>query len=843
MNRLNVPGTLRTKSILNCGIKGGYTVSQIRLLMALTLFVSTSALAETEPLPSISEKIESMEALPGLFPMYWEEATGHLYLEVSRWDETFLYVNSLTAGLGSNDIGLDRNQLGATRIVRFERIGPKILLIESNYRYRADTENAAERRSVDEAFAASVVWGFEAQTEEAERVLIDVTEFLLRDAHRVGKQLKDSKQGSFKVDDTRSAVYLPRTKNFDDNTEMESIITFTGTPERGSYVNDVAADPEAVTLRQHHSFVKLPDDGYEPRAFDPRAGLFALTHADYATPIGTPLEKRFISRHRLKKRDSNAAVSDPVEPIIYYLDPGTPEPVRSALLEGARWWNEAFEVAGYRDAFRVEMLPEDADPMDVRYNVINWVHRATRGWSYGNSVTDPRTGEIIKGHVTLGSLRVRQDYLIAQGLVPSFGDGNDGGEALLEFSLARLRQLSAHEVGHTLGFAHNFASSANNRASVMDYPHPLVTIAEDGTLDLSNAYDEGIGDWDKATVAYAYQDFGEGVNEPEALRRIILDAQARGLQFISDRDARAPGGAHPDAHLWENGRDATTELRRIMDVRAVALKNFSAANIPDGTAMSTLEDVLVPMYLFHRYQTEATAKVVGGVRYTYAMKGDGQTAIELMSGDDQREALSALLETISAEALTLNEQLLAIIPPTVFGHPNHRELFDGRTSVTLDPVAMAETAADMTAALLFHSARLARLVEHHARDERQPSLLEVIEAVRNATWFGPKPDGLEGEIQRAVNNVFLKRMLRAAADKRNAPQARAIVEYSLIQMAAEFTRLPSKDQWGPHHLYGSTQIARYLERPDEFESESSPEMPPGSPIGMEGRTGHWACEQ
>jgi hypothetical protein len=811
--------------------------------MLFVLIASTLAFAETEPLPSISDKTESMEALPGLFPMYWEETTGHLYLEVSRWEEAFLYVGSLTAGLGSNDIGLDRNQLGATRIVRFERIGPKILLIESNFRYRADTENAAERRAVDEAFAASVVWGFEAQAEEGERVLVDVTAFMLRDAHRVGNQLKNSKQGTFKVDDSRSAIFLPRTKNFDRNTEMESILTFTGTPERGAYVNDVAADSEAVTLRQHHSFVELPDDGYEPRVFDPRAGLFEMTYADYATPIGESLEKRFISRHRLNKRDPNAAISDPVEPIVYYLDPGTPEPVRSALLEGARWWNEAYEAAGYRDAFRVEMLPDDADPMDVRYNVINWVHRATRGWSYGSSVVDPRTGEIIKGHVTLGSLRVRQDYLIAQGLVPSFADGNDGGEALLEFSLARLRQLSAHEVGHTLGLAHNFASSVNNRASVMDYPHPLVTLASDGTLDLSNAYDEGIGDWDKATIAYAYQDFPEGTNEADALRRIILDAHARGLQFISDRDARAPGGAHPDAHLWENGRDATAELRRIMEVRAVALENFSAANIPDGTAMSTLEDVLVPVYLFHRYQTEAAAKVLGGVRYTYAMKGDGQTAIELLSGDDQREALTALLETISAEALTLDEQILALIPPTAYGHPNHRELFDGRTSVTLDPVAMAETAADMTAALLFHPARLARLVEHHARDERQPSLPEVIEAVRDATWFGPRLDGLQGEVQRAVNNVFLKRMLRAAADKRNASQVKAILEGGLIQMAAELTTRPSEAQWGPHYQYGSTQIARYLERPNEFESEPAPEMPPGSPIGMESRTGHWACAQ
>jgi len=784
-----------------------------------------------------------MEALPGLFPMYWDEAEGHLYLTVDRWNEEFLYVSSLTAGLGSNDIGLDRNQLGATRVVRFERIGPKILLVESNYRYRADSDSAEERRAVKEAFAESVVWGFEAHAEEDQRVLLDVTDFLLRDAHGIANRLKDAEQGTFKLDESRSAVFLPRTKNFERNTEMESTLTFTGTPERGAYVNDVAADSGAVTLRQHHSFVELPDAGYAPRAFDPRAGVLALTYADYATPIESPIEKRFTVRHRLKKRDPDAAISDPVDPIIYYLDPGTPEPVRSALLEGAGWWNQAFEAAGYRDAFRVEMLPDDADPMDVRYNVINWVHRATRGWSYGSSVVDPRTGEIIKGHVTLGSLRVRQDYLIAQGLVPSFGDGNSDTEPLLEFSLARLRQLSAHEVGHTLGFAHNFASSVNNRASVMDYPHAIVNIAEDNTIDLSKAYDVGIGDWDNVTVAYAYQDFPDNTVEEDALRRIILDAHARGLQFISDRDARARGGAHPDAHLWDNGRDAAAELRRVMKVRAIALENFSVANIPDGAAMSALEDVLVPMYLFHRYQVEAAAKVVGGLRYTYAIKGDGQTPVELLSGDDQREALTALLETLSVEALSLNENILNIIPPTTYGYPRHRELFDGRTAVTLDPIAMAETAADMTAGLLFHPARLARLVEHHARDTRQPSLPEVFNAVRDATWFGPKPKGLQGEVQRAVNSVVLQRLLSAAADERNSAQVRAQIEAGVLHIADELESPAGEDPWDVHHSYGTSLIARYFETPGEFEREPAPEAPPGSPIGSGYDVGHWTCQE
>lgn len=799
----------------------------------VTLLATAVAVgAETQvDSPSVSEKIASTHALAGLFPLYWDEKSGTLYLEVTRWNEEFLYVSSLTAGLGSNDIGLDRNQLGATRVVRFERVGPKVLLMQTNYDYRAVTENAAERQAVKEAFAESVVWGFEAVAEEDGRVLVDATAFLLRDAHGVADALSNAKQGDYKLDESRSAVYLPRTKNFERNTEMEALLTFTG-KAKGEFVRSVAADADALTLRQHHSFVELPDEGYKPRVFDPRAGSIAIHYYDYATPIDQPLEKRFIARHRLKKLDPDAAVSAPVEPIVYYLDPGTPEPIRSALLEGARWWNEAFEAIGYRDAFQVLMLPEDADPMDVNYNVINWVHRATRGWSYGSSVVDPRTGEIIKGHVTLGSLRVRQDYLIAQGLVPSFGAGGAGSAALQELALARLRQLSAHEVGHTLGFAHNFAASADGLASVMDYPHPVIAIIDDTTLSLETAYDTGIGGWDKAVVAYSYQDFSEGTDEAAALEAIIRQRIADGLQFVSDVDARLPGGAHPEAHLWDNGADTVAELRRMMQVREIALRNFSADTIPEGTALSYLEDVLVPIYLLHRYQTEAAAKVLGGLDYSYAVKGDGQTAVAMIDGAVQRAALAALLETISTEALTPGEQILGLIPPRAYGQSRHRELFATRTGLTLDAVSMAEGAAGMTAQFLLHPARLSRIVQQHARKEEQPGLHEVLQAVLEATWRGPRPDGLAGEIQRAVNVVVLQRLLQVAADETAAPQVRAVLEAELEELGDRLAR-PARadDPWRAHIRYGVSLIARYFENPAEFAPTPAPELPPGSPIG------------
>src|SRR6266852_1689953 len=450
----------------------------------LNLLLVTAALAaphaawggpETPQTLTIAEKTAGAQKLAGYFNLYWDAKQGKLLLEVDKWGSEFLYQSGLPAGIGSNDIGLDRGQLGATRIVRFERSGPKVLLIQENLEYRAVSNDADERRAVRDSFAESALWGFTVAAEEKDHALVDATDFFLRDAHGIPAALHRTKQGSYHVDASRCAIYLPQTKNFQLNTEVETTLTFAG-EEPGRWVRDVTPSPESITVREHHSFVQLPPAGYKPRAYDPRSSFFGPAYMDYATPISEPIMKRFIARHRLEKKDPKAAVSDPVQPIVYYLDRGAPEPIRSALLEGARWWNQAFEAAGYKNAFRVELMPEGADLMDLRYNVIQWVHRATRGWSYGASVIDPRTGEIIKGQVTLGSLRVRQDYLIAQGLLAPFENGMPADDKMLKMALMRLKQLAAHEVGHTLGLMHNFASSVNNRASVMDYPHPLVRL-------------------------------------------------------------------------------------------------------------------------------------------------------------------------------------------------------------------------------------------------------------------------------------------------------------------------------------------------------------------------------
>jgi hypothetical protein len=805
---------------------------------------------------SIAEKTAGMERREGFFPFYWDAKAGKIWLEISadRWGAEFLYVNSLTAGLGSNDIGLDRGQLGGERIVKFERSGPKVLLTQPNYDYRAVSKEVAERRAVEQAFAQSVLWGFEVAAEEDGRVLIDASNFFLRDAHNVIGRLRQTQQGAYKLDPSRSAFYLDRTKNFPQNTEVEITLTFTS-DQPGRLVATVAPSPDSLTLRQHHSFVELPGPGYTPRAHDPRAGYFGIRYFDYATPIDRPIEQRFIARHRLVKKDPRAARSEAVEPIVYYLDPGTPEPVRSALLDGARWWATAFEAAGYVNAFRVEMLPEDADPMDVRYNVIQWVHRSTRGWSYGSAVTDPRTGEIIKGHVSLGSLRVRQDFLIAEGLLAPYEDGATGAAssaptpgqlAALEMALARLRQLSAHEVGHTLGLAHNYIASTVNRASVMDYPHPLAKLRDDGSIDLSDAYAAGIGEWDKVAIAYGYSDFAPGTDERAALTKILADARQRGLIFLTDQDARPPGSAHPTTHLWDNGANATDELERLLAVRAAALARFGERNIQPGAPLAMLEEALVPLYMSHRYQAEAATKVIGGMSYTYALRGDGQPPTEMVAPHEQRRALDAVLRTLTPEVLALPESLLRLIPPRPDGYEGGaRERFRGRTGLTLDAVAPAEAAAGFVVGILLHPERAARLEEFRARNADNPGFGEVVDALLATTVQSPARDGMEGAVQRAVNLPVIYHLMALAANSNASGQARAVAAAkldSLMNWLESRARTVEDATWQAHYAFAAAQIARFEEDPTKIPLPQPLAPPDGPPIGSAIGPGPWLCD-
>lgn len=774
--------------------------------------------------------LDGFDRLEGFIDLYWDANSGRVLLDVREFDQPFIYQASLSRGIGSNDIGLDRGQLGVTRVVRFVRSGPKVLLVEDNLAYRANSDNEDERRAVEESFARSVIWGFEDLDPSRERTVIDATPFFIRDAHGVSARLNEGVEGEYSIDESRSVIYMPRTKAFPDNTEAEAIVTFVGEPT-GQYLSMVTPDANAVTVHIHHSFIRLPDDGYEPLPYDPRSGVIGLRYdiggfADYATAIGDDLMIDYGRRHRLAKKDPTAEFGEAVEPIIYYLDRGAPEPVRSALLDGARWWDQAFEAAGYKNAFRVEMLPEGADPMDVRYNVIQWVHRSTRGWSYGDSILDPRTGEILKGHVLLGSLRVRQDYLIAEGLLAPYADDSVPPE-MLEMSLARIRQLAAHEVGHAIGFEHNFAASTQDRASVMDYPVPLIRIRDDGTLDLSDAYDDEIGSWDVRTVLYAYQDFPDDVDSDAARRNILEETIAAGFKYVADTDSRSAATAHPDGNLWDNGEDAIAELEHLMRVRGIALRNFSERNIRFGRSLATIEEVLVPIYLLHRFQIEAVGKLIGGQYFNYKLRGDGQAAARPVAAARQQQAIDALIATLDPALLTLSDELVASILPRPPNNPKSRETFSGGTGIVFDAKSPAASAVAMTLDVLLEPSRAARLAQAGA-----PGFVELTRALLEASWRSKPASGVTGAIQRQSNMQVLYALLQLAFNPAADGEVRAIALDAVSGLDNWISRQSSKATvMRAHYGFARFEIERLKRDPLQLELMVPVTVPPGSPIG------------
>ncbi len=767
----------------------------------------------------------------GYMPLYTDDDTGKVYLEIQNLNQQFLFQSSMPHGIGSNDIGLDRGQLGDTRLVQFEKVGNKVFLRQLNTYYRANSDNDLERQAIDEAFASSIIWGFTVEKNVNDKIVIDYTPFLLSDIHNIGASLKAGKQGNYSVDLTRSGLYQKRTKAFVDNTELEAIITFKGS-DAGKHLRSVTPDSNAVTVNLHHSLIRLPDENYQTRKFHPYSGMWSVEYADYASKIDQPLIERIIPRHRLAKKTPKAAISEAVEPIIYYLDPGVPEPVRSALIDGALWWDQAFASIGYKNAFQVKMLPEDADPMDVRYNVIQWVHRATRGWSYGASVVDPRTGEIIKGHVTLGSLRVRQDYLIALGLTSPFITEKADTSAQQEMALARIRQLSAHEVGHTLGIAHNFSASVNNRASVMDYPHPLVTLNKQGEIDLSNAYAEDIGEWDKHVINYAYGDF---TNEAKDLQAVIKSAKNKGLKYMSDPDSRPQGGAEAGGHLWDNGEEPVAELARVLKVRAKALENFGINTIENGTPFSEIESALVPIYNFHRFQVEAAVKVIAGINYSYAVKGEDQQIQSRVPGAMQHSAINGLLTTLDTKVLTLSPEIINLIPPKAYGYYRNRESFSSNTSLAFDPVTAAHGSARSTISLVLNGQRLARLKQQNLQDNSIPSVTQLIEKLVSATIKQPAAQGLSFAIQQRVNQQTLDSLLALFHNEDLVAEVRSEVFASLINLQHWLTsqtsqNFKSKPLYAQYSLF-NRQIAFSLQQGETIINEMPVRMPPGSPIG------------
>ncbi|MBS0333458.1 MAG: zinc-dependent metalloprotease [Proteobacteria bacterium] len=745
----------------------------------------------------------------------------------------FLYVTALKTGLGSAPIGLDRARVGQSKILVFRRLGARVVAEYENTRFTAAHGTADEAAAARDAFAVSTVWAgrVEGVTPDG-RVLVDLSTFLTRDAEDIAGDLQRSGERGFHIVPDLSVADPGAVMVFPQNLEFEARQTITSdTPT--AEVRNIAPDPKLITITVRHSLIKLPEPGYVPRIADPRTGGFNAIVYDYSAPLDQDIAIRLAPRHRLEKTDPSKAVSTVKKPIVYYVDRAAPEPIRTALLEGARWWAKAFEAAGYKDAYRVELMPEGADPLDVRYNVINWVDRATRGWSYGQSITDPRTGEIVKGSVLLGSLRVRQDMLIFEGLVGADQDGKGGPNDPVQVSLQRLRELSAHEVGHTLGFAHNFGASVQGRPSVMDYPPPRIKLTN-GKIDLSDAYGKDIGDWDRFIVDWLYADVPAG----PAGRR-ILDQKAKAatekLRFVQDDDARPINSGHPDGAIWDDGADPVAELDRMMAVRKVALDQFGERALRPGEALEALRRKFVPIYLLHRYQVEAASKSVGGIDFGYGIKGDASAVAKVVPAERQRQAISSLLAAMSPEALDTPERLVSLLSSGQSGRP------DRQTAIETIPTAAGSiydslAAVDVGAAVVLDTFtspdRLNRMVDQHRRDPNEPGVGELSQRMLDAA-FRPA-SGRYAEIARRIQTRTVLALAGAARDAHTSPNAAASIDQALADLADKLKAAPGEGEDRAHRLH----LAALLTDKDELkrvlaDPKMKVEVPPGMPIGAD----------
>ena len=779
--------------------------------------------------PSIAARAAGLERRDGFLPLYLDDRQGRLLLELPRDSTRALLFLSQATGLGSNPVGIDRGGDGGGYVARFDRSGSRVLVVLENWNYRSSArDNPAHVRTVEESFAPSTVAALPLVAVEGGRLLVDATDLFVRDWNDVSGTLARLGPWSYALDRDRSSVHGPRTRAFPRNTEVEVALTFTTTGRPSPIVQRIVPDGRAFTVRQHASLVALPDDGYRPRAMDPRVGYFGVTFKDYARPIQEALEQRWIARFRLERENPNDPTSPIRNPIVYYVDRGIPEPVRSATKEGAAFWVDAFDRAGLRGAFRVEDLPEGVDPLDARYNVVQWVNRNERGWSVGGSEADPRTGEIIKGMARMDSHRARTDYNLYAGLV-----GADSSAADTAFVLARVRQVTAHEVGHTLGLSHNYIASTYERGSVMDYPPPRVRLDSRGEIDLSQAYGTRIGDYDVWALRWGYGIFPPAA-ERDSLEAIVREGLAKGYLYLSDEDARPEYAADPRVTLWDDAATPEEFLGHQMAVRRVAMSRFGLRNIRPGEPVATLQERFVPLYLMHRFAANGVSKAVGGVEYANAVRGDAQQATRPVGPARQRAALAALVGALDPRELAIPDTVLTLLGPRPAGYEGSVELFSSRTRPVLDELGAARTLAQMIVDLPLQRDRAARLVQQSAHDPRALTLGETVETLIAATWRGaePAPRKLQA-LKRVAGRAVADRLLGLAADSAASPEVRAEAEYQ-IALLRDDARARSRSgdvATRAHWTAIAGDFTRWLERRELPKPTPALTAPPGDPFG------------
>lgn len=779
----------------------------IRAIAFAALTLSTPCLTATG----------TLNAQPGDFiRVRVDDSRNRLFLEIptAQLNRDLLYQNTLATGMGTSG-GLDRGQVGQSVVVRFEKRGARVLMVRNNLNVRAPEANAAGQRAAAEAFPRSVTASFPIDNERDGVVTVDATSFFLSDTYGIASSLRSGQQGgSYRVDINRSWLDTSRTRSFTGNAEIHAVLTFVS--DAPAAAMRIAPDAGAVTFELHHSLVSLPSEtGFRPRPADPRAGFFSTMFTDFSQSLEQLYRSGFANRWRLIPRDTAAYLRgelvEPVTPITYYLDPGIPEPYRTAFIEGGNWWSRVFEAAGFRNAFRVLDLPAGADPMDSRNTMIYWVNRSAPGPSVGPSQTDPRTGEIVRTVVRLDSWRSQIDFNIYAGLVPAAGPRGLDLTAE-EFAMARRRQHVAHEIGHTLGLQHNYIAASQGRSSVMDYPVPLISLRADGSIDIKDAYRAGPGAWDSLAIRYGYTWFPDTASERAGLAKIIAEGISRNVRFIPDQYAGA-GGSMPTVTQWVEGSTMFDAVERTSKLRRHLIQNFDERAIKPGEPMHLLNMRFAHVYLHHRYSLAGLVKTIGGMEFTFAMRGDTQIPTRIIPVAEQRRALTMALDAIQPAELTVPERIVAMIPPAPPGFNNQFSWIASSGGTAFDPVTLAGGLATEVIKGILDRTRVARLILFQARDPQALTLDQVIGEIVSRTWGVPVPtDASQQAVLRASQRAALDELIDLAGDTRTIPDVRAVAYDQLRQLDGRLVALGPAAQpvQRAHVELARRDIARFM---------------------------------